>query len=129
MADKQVVDFWFNFGVILIAVAFLIYIAAAFGTAIKGLLVNGLIIFVIVYRSYYEIKAGRIRYHAVGAMSSTLLLLFFGNFGQPFWLLTTFLIISFLVAQILVLVQQQREPKQKPKKRILPPGKLLSANY
>lgn len=97
---------WFQIGVLLVSIAFLIYLAAAFGGSLAQLLVNGTIIFLIAYRSYFEIKAGKQRAFMVGAGAAFIILLLFGNFGDPFWLFTTFLIVAYVFSLITLLLQK-----------------------
>lgn len=89
---------WYQVGVILLVIAFLIYLAAAFGGSLAVLLINGVLLFLIAYRGYYEYKAGRIRFHLLGAFIAFLLILFFGNFGAPFWPLTTFAVTGYILS-------------------------------
>ena len=98
---------WYQVGVLFVVIAFLIYLAAAFGTSVGALLINGLIIFLIVYRSYFEIKAGRKESHLVGAGVALFVLLFFENIGKPFWVITTFVIIAYITAVIIQIMHKK----------------------
>jgi hypothetical protein len=92
---------WYQLGVIFIVIAFLVYLAAAFGTSLAALLVNGVVLFLVLFRSYFEIEAGRWKYHALGVLAAFLLFVFFGNYGSPFWAITTFLVSAFAIAQVI----------------------------
>jgi|GEM_PF-6338419 len=89
---------WYQLGVILLIIAFLTYLAAAFGSELAHLLINGTILFLFIYRGYYEFLAGRGKFHAVGAFAAFLLIIFFGNYGTPFWVLTTFVATAYAAA-------------------------------
>ena len=98
----------YQLGVILVVIAFLAYFAAAFGGPLGELLVNGTILFLIVYRGYYEFLAGRGKYHAIGAIIAFLLLLFAGNYGKPFWIATTFFATAYIVSLLVHYVKEKR---------------------
>ena len=89
---------WFQLGIILLVCAFFMYLGVSFGTTVAALIINATIIFLIIYRSYFEIQAGRIKYYIVGAIGAFVLLLFIGNFGAPFWTITTFLVMAYVIA-------------------------------
>ncbi len=91
---------WFQIGVVAITLATIMYLGASFGASIGVLIINAAIIFLIAYRAYFEMLAGRVKAHIIGAVTAFLLLLFLGNFGKPFWLTTTFVIISYIFAVI-----------------------------
>ncbi|HSU73081.1 MAG TPA: hypothetical protein VLJ21_04505 [Candidatus Binatia bacterium] len=86
---------WYQVGVILLIIAFLVYLGAAFGGSLAVLLVNGTLLFLVVYRGYYEFKAGWQNHQLVGAGVAFLLLIFFGNYGSPFWPATTFAVTAY----------------------------------
>ncbi len=91
----------FQVVVILIVIAFLMYVAAAFGSSLGVLLVNGILLFLVLYRGYFELQAGRANSYLVAAFLTLALLLIFGNYGAPFWLFTTFFVTAFCLAQII----------------------------
>ena len=98
----------YQLGVILVVIAFLAYLAAAFGGPLGELLVNGTIMFLIVYRGYYEFLAGRGTYHAIGAVAAFILLIFAGNYGKPFWIATTFIVTTYIIAFLVHYVKEKR---------------------
>lgn len=99
---------WYQIGVIVVAIFFLIYLVAAFGTSVGALLLNGAIIFLIVYRSYFEIKARGYHSHLIGALLAGALLLLIGNFGEPFWWITTFTIIAYVVSILATALRKKK---------------------
>ena len=103
---------WFQIGVVFVAIAFLMYLAAAFGSPIGALLTNGLIIFLIAYRVYFEIRAGRQRTHLLATFAAFIVLFLFGNFGQPFWLVTTFLVVEYVISVVVTLLPGSAQPRR-----------------
>jgi len=99
---------WYQIGVILVAIFFLIYLVAAFGTSVGTLLINGAIIFLITYRSYFEIKVRGYHSHLIGAIAAAFILLVLGNLGKPFWIITTFTILAYLVSIIAQILHKKK---------------------
>lgn len=89
---------WFQVGVILLVVATIMYLGTTFGATVTSLIINGTIIFIIVYRAYFEINAGRLKHHITAALVALLTTYYLGSSGAPFWTLTLYLLLEYFLA-------------------------------
>lgn len=111
---------WFQIGVLLLVVAFFMYLGTSFGAIVTSFVINGVLIFIVVYRSYFEINAGRLKHHILAAIVALALFLYLGSSGQPFWTITLFLVTEYLLALLFHVVTCQFPTKRMAKGRLQP---------
>lgn len=84
-----------------------IIIGLLFAATILSLVVNGIIIYLVGLRSLREINKGWLQEYGIGAVVALIILILSGNPLPILWGVTTWLVLAFLIAQLVRLVKKK----------------------
>lgn len=86
---------------LILFILLLVLIGFIFTQTVITLLINGVLIYLILIRAWTELtKKGRTREYVIGAVVALILHLIKGNVISMLWPVTTFLVITFIIAEI-----------------------------
>lgn len=110
-----------SIAVLVVFILLMVYLGFMFVLPILELAINGIILYVLFLRGQVEVwKEGKYGYYLAGAIISMIAYLFLGNFLKPLlvWGVTTFLIITFIFAQVGMIVHKPHKMNKNLKEEV-----------
>lgn len=95
---------------LILFILLLVLIGFIFTQTVITLLINGVLIYLILIRAWTELtKKGRTREYIIGAVVALIIHLVKGNVISMLWPVTTFLVITFIIAEIAHMFLKKRK--------------------